>query len=337
MLVVNEKYLENVLDRPKSKKAVKKVRQFKALKHLKKIGVIVLNLIFGNNIVYWMIGFVNKNIFCGFLRSIFMLYPANQKYTKEYVYIWYAKSMKWRPRLVGIMLQNRKVGMIFGISATEEDMISDNGTNLRKVESRLEKIRLLVGAKQKTYAGVLPSIMNTRGIVSQSIEREITAKAVYQAIELVKNKENLNVDTPLIVIGGQGFIGSQLINSLSNNGFRGQIFSLDIKNGSSFVKVQDIIFGKPAIMLNVSKRGAIKNYIPHLWPGIVVLNEVYPEPSDDEVVAIGEKGSILYHINGVEAFAWPPFPRGYKGGIPCCASFLPKEGEGKYKVLVTKL
>jgi len=56
-----------------------------------------------------------------------------------------------------------------------------------------------------------------------------------------------------------------------------------------------------------------------------------------EVAAIETKGACCYHISGVVARAWPPFPRAYQGGIPCCASFLPGEDEGEYRVLVTKL
>ena len=98
-----------------------------------------------------------------------------------------------------------------------------------------------------------------------------------------------------------------------------------------------MLWGRPTILLNVSRKGALARYIPHLWPEAVVLNEVYPEPDRSEVAAIQEKGARCYHISGVEARAWPPFPRAYQGGIPCCASFLPGEGEGEYRVLVTKL
>jgi hypothetical protein len=38
------------------------------------------------------------------------------------------------------------------------------------------------------------------------------------------------------------------------------------------------------------------------------------------------------------ADVWPAFPRGYQGGIPCCASFLPdKAGEGDFEVIVREM
>lgn len=91
-------------------------------------------------------------------------------------------------------------------------------------------------------------------------------------------------------------------------------------------------------VLNLTKKGALSEYIPYFWPGVVVLNEVYPEPVKAEVAAIRAKGACCYHIAGVKGRAWPAFPRGYQGGIPCCASFLPeKEGDGSFEVIVRKM
>jgi hypothetical protein len=88
------------------------------------------------------------------------------------------------------------------------------------------------------------------------------------------------------------------------------------------------------IVLNLTKKGAISEYIPYLWPGV----EVYPELGKLEVAAMKKKGACCYHIAGVKGRAWPAFPRGYQGGIPCCASFLPeKEGDGSFEVIVRKM
>jgi len=77
-------------------------------------------------------------------------------------------------------------------------------------------------------------------------------------------------------------------------------------------------------------------YIPFLWPEVVVVNEVYPEPSEKEVADIKAKGAVCYHIVGAKGRAWPGFPRGYAGGIPCCASFWPENGKG-YEVILKKM
>jgi hypothetical protein len=57
-----------------------------------------------------------------------------------------------------------------------------------------------------------------------------------------------------------------------------------------------------------------------------------------EFEAIKAKGACCYHIAGVKARAWPAFPRGYQGGISCCASYLPEnEEEGSFEVIVRKM
>ena len=69
-------------------------------KHGRRIGVILLNSIVGWNWFLNLIGFVNKYLLKRSIRGVFLLYPANKKYTEAYVYHWYAKTMKWSPRLV---------------------------------------------------------------------------------------------------------------------------------------------------------------------------------------------------------------------------------------------
>jgi hypothetical protein len=57
-----------------------------------------------------------------------------------------------------------------------------------------------------------------------------------------------------------------------------------------------------------------------MWPGIVYLNEVYPEPSREEIEELRDIGVSTWHVVGVKASAYPPFPKAYRGGIPCCAA-----------------
>jgi hypothetical protein len=70
-----------------------------------------------------------------------------------------------------------------------------------------------------------------------------------------------------------------------------------------------------------------------MWPGLVVLNEVYPPPSTRCCERIRAKQVKLYHITGVAGAAIPPFPGAYAGGIPCCAADISSDPE----VLLTRL
>lgn len=91
-------------------------------KVFRKIGIIILNLVFNHSLVYLFLGLLNK--FLGKpVKTIFTVYPADEKYIEKYLYRWYAASMKWKPRLAGVFKQNKKWGIVFGISATEEDFL----------------------------------------------------------------------------------------------------------------------------------------------------------------------------------------------------------------------
>ena len=200
----------------------------------------------------------------------------------------------------------------------------------------MEQIRDLLGADQKTFAGILPSLLVSRGIIQaeESVERKTTVAAVQQAIERVERLEQMARDTPVIVIGGSGFIGSGLLEANKGNNF----YPLDLGGKETFSDLVMKFSGRPVIVLNLTKKGALAEYVKYFWPGVVVVNEVYPEPSKSEVAVIKDKGACCYHIAGVKGRAWPAFPRGYQGGIPCCASFLPeKEGDGSFEVIVRKM
>lgn len=305
--------------------------------HLRRIFVLFFSTFIGRVWLYILIGLLNRFIFRRAIKNVFLLYPANDKYTLKYAYLWHARYYQWFPGLIGIMRQNGSWGLYLAISAAEETLAKDAGRNLRILVERMERIRNLVGAEQKSFAGIIPGLLRARGIVKEPVEREITATAVHRAIGQVKQIEKMPDDAALVVIGGQGFIGSRVVEYMRNDGFAGPIHSVDLKDDMDFEQLVLTLKGRPTILLNVSKKGALAKYIPYLWPEVIVLNEVYPEPPLTEVAAIQEKGARCYHISGVEARAWPPFPRAYKGGIPCCASFLPGDAEGAYRVLVTKM
>ena len=81
------------------------------------------------------------------------------------------------------------------------------------------------------------------------------------------------------------------------------------------------LYGSKAILINLTKKAALTNYAHLFWPELVVLNEVYPEPSIKDLEIISARGCQLFHIVGVSAISLPRFPKGYAGGIPCCAAW----------------
>ena len=64
-----------------------------------------------------------------------------------------------------------------------------------------------------TFAGVLPGIFHLRNIDSKFSERSSanTVQLVIQAEEKVRHMESLPENTPIIILGGKGFVGSRII------------------------------------------------------------------------------------------------------------------------------
>lgn len=306
-------------------------------RHGIRLGVMLLGFGLGRPWFYSLLGFFNKHFFNRSIRSVFLLYPAHEKYTQAYTYLWYARRYKWQPILLSIFRQNKKWGLTFAISATERDFYeSKNRDQLRSLIIKMESLRQRIGADQKTFAGILPGLFVSREIMegSESPEKRTTIRAIQQALEYVKQTEGLSKETPVIILGGAGFIGKAFAETDQSNNY----YPLDINSREYFIGLVEKFFGRPLILLNLTKKGALSEYIPYLRPGAIVLNEVYPEPSKTEVAAIKAKGASCYHISGVKGKAWPSFPRGYEGGIPCCASFLPdREEGGSCEIIVRKL
>lgn len=201
----------------------------------------------------------------------------------------------------------------------------------------MEAIRHLVGARQKTFAGILPSLFNTRGVMdgAKSMERRTTIAAVQLALVQVRQEHGFPENTPILVLGGRGFVGSGLMEVVAG---QEHYYALDIGEQKRFFSLRERYENKPLIVLNLTKKSAVLEYTPYFWSGVLLINEVYPELGKVEVEKLKAKGVVCYHIVGVRAKAFPPFPRGYQGGIPCCASFLPdNEGDGSFEVIVRKI
>jgi hypothetical protein len=134
-------------------------------------------------------------------------------------------------------------------------------------------------------------------------------------------------DAPIIVLGGRGFIGRKIVSILPKD----IVHCVDISGKSEW---PEFLRGKKALLVNVSLNSALSQYMHLLWPELVVINEVYPEPSPEMVGRLRSIGCHCYHVVGVKAKAFPLFPGGYEGGIPCCAAWKTENMEALFKRIV---
>ena len=100
---------------------------------IRRTSLVISGIFFSNFVFYYIIGVINKTILNHKIESIFLVYPANKKYTKAYSFDWYLKFIKWSPSLVGFYKQNDKWGLIFGISSSDEDFFCEKNKKMLKL------------------------------------------------------------------------------------------------------------------------------------------------------------------------------------------------------------
>lgn len=294
--------------------------------HFRRIGIKVFNMIFDHDLIFWLIGLVNRHL--KIIKSVFIAYPANENYALSYVYKGRISKVKWDPWLVSPLWQNGKLTLMFVISSSNGDF-KENNKHLRHLVKRTERIRKLLCAERKTFAGTLPGILYGR-IVREAPEAELTADVIVQIVQEVEKKEALP-NVPVIILGGRGFIGRRVVKRLKKIKDASKIYSVDLPNENKTEKKQidlpNELRGKKVIMLNITLKGVISNYIDQVWPGMIIINEVYPEPDPCILECLKNAGCICYHIVGVRAKSFPKFPGAYWGAIPCCAAWPSKNLE----------
>ena len=280
------------------------------MSHLRRVAIEGLNAVINHDVLFWIVGR------CINIESVFLVYPASDKYALAYAYPWRLQRQRWKPWPAGVLLQNGKIGVMFAISANDSQ-ISEKGNSddLHNLADRMERLRRLFGAKRKTFAGILPGILSLRGIVGEAPEAELTAVAVAKAIKKVKAKESLDGDTPIIVLGGRGFVGRRVMSLLDDS----ITYCVDVIGGGGNWPAH--LDGKRVILINITLSNTLDEYLTKMWPGTVVINEVYPEPTQTTLQILKDRKCNCYHVVGVNAWALPPFPGAYEGAIPCCAAW----------------
>jgi len=285
--------------------------------HSRRLLIILANWLFNHQFVFKVIGMVNKRF--EFIESVFLAYPANDEYALSYVYRSRLPKVRWSPCPVGFLKQNGKLSIMFVISAGNKDFRDQtNVENLRQVVEKMERFRLLLNAKRKTFAGILPGVLFFKRIIKETHEADTTVKIVGLAIQEVKAREKLSSDCPTIILGGRGFIGRKVFSNLPQE----NLYCVDTANGCEWPAH---LRGQKTLLVNIADSGALDEYISKLWQGIVVLNEVYPEPKAATVERLKQLGCACYHIQGVQGRAFPSFPHAYHGAIPCCSAWMAEE------------
>lgn len=324
---MNEGYKQQKVASSSKKKVTRQLVELIRL-HFRRITLELVLIFLDHDWIYRLVGLINKKI--SLIESVFLVYPASEKYALAYFYPGRIRRHAWKPGPFGLLWQNGKLTIMFGVAASNGMFTNpENAENLKHITRRMEELRLLFGANRKTFAGILPGILYFKRILREAPEADLTAVAVAQAVDQVMAKESLETDTPIILLGGKGFIGRRVHKLLPKN----NVVSIDIAENHNTNNWPTRLQGKRVIVLNITRDSALSTYLEMIWPGSVVLNEVYPEPSPDVLKTLREKDCPCYHVVGIQAFAIPQFPYAYEGAIPCCAAWP----SAKMEVVVRKM
>ena len=304
-------------------------------RHLRCIAALFSSYVLGSSAFLHLLRIVNQRLLGGRIATVFMFYPATQAYADAVCYRWHQRRFSWRPGLIGVFVQNGRIGLNFAIPNTENDFKDEcNVANVVALMHRLDSIRIAVGAAHKTFAGILPSILTGLGVEDRDIavQRNLTARTVLAAIDWVISKQRLAATTPVLVLGARGYVATEFLRLAGER----PLLAIDVGEMATFRDFARRRRGYPLLVVNLTKKGALSEYLCYFWPGVTVLNEVYPEPSLHELRALESLGANCYHIAGIRAVVWPPFPSAYRGGIPCCAS-LPLRDDEPVEVVIVPL
>ncbi len=297
--------------------------------HLRRCTILGLNFFLNRDIIFKTVGRLNQQF--DFFHSIFVAYPASEEYALAYVYPRHRHLMRWRPWPVGIFKQDGKWGLMMVISSLESDFTQEhNRENLTDLATHTEQIKSMTKASQKTFAGILPGILFFNRIIRDTIEADVTVEAVLKAEKNVRKSLAYPDNIPLIILGGKGFIGRRVVEKMTDR----EVYSIDLNQGEVDLSLwPENLQGREVILINLTKKHALKSYLDLFWKELVLLNETYPEPAKDEIEKLSKIGSPVFHVVGIRAASLPSFPKAYKGGIPCCAARISEEME----VLVKQL
>lgn len=285
----------------------------------RKVALEVLNVIFFNRVALY----VYRRL--ALVDAVFVMYPATAKYADHFTFRWRQRRIRWSPFLIGyIKHPNKKVSLMFAISATEVHIHEPSyGENVREMYSNVDRVREKVGALTNHFAGTLPSVLNRLRVRRSNNEQKATVENVVKAVHSIRSHHGHVNDTPVVIIGSNGYVGRVVAQLLRQDGI--DVLGVDL--GDSFPAVTK------AVVLNISRPEAINGTLDAFEQGMILLNEVYPPPSSDIVETLKEKKVPTHHIVGVYAESNPPFPGAYHGGAPCCAA-LPGVD---YQVLIKEL
>lgn len=280
--------------------------------------ILVTGLLCLTHLPYVVVGLWNRAF--GGWRSVFLCYAGSPNFVATYAPGGIARWFLWRPSPIGILRQDGALGLVMATPMSEQDFLDPaNAAAFRHLRIRLRRIAWMLGVEQINLAGILPSTIPADDVLQIRDSRPVVVAAVCTATrQMSKTIARHGTSVPIILLGGAGYVGAPAAAELQALGY--DVHIVDPKAQQS--ALPKILHGRTALLIDISRKGVIGDYIDQMWPGLIVLNETFPRTSRKHVGQIQSAGVELWHLSGVAGRVTPPLPFGYDNAVPCCAAHV---------------
>ena len=280
-----------------------------------KVAIALTAIISQTGATYILIGLWNR--WRGNWTSVFFCYAGSRNFVSSYALPGIDGFFRWRPAPIGVMRQNGEWGLVVASSMTEEDFLNpENAEAFASLQRRLDSIARMMRVETINVAGILPGVLKQTGGLVVNDTRSTVVSAVVTAVSEMRQSYLPEQAEDVIVLGGAGRIGSGVVTALTSAGLSCHV--IDVADGATRLPAH--LKGRPALLLDIARKGAIAGYIPMMWPELIVLNEVFPRPARKLVAEMEARGVKVFHLAGIAGKITPPLPHGYENAIPCCAA-----------------
>lgn len=290
--------------------------------HASRLGFELINLLFCYDWLFKLVGKWNQKK--QLIKAVFMTYPATSEYAAEYCYFWRRQKAKWQPHLAGLFCQNGKWGIMFVVSASNDDFREqENYSQVKALCQRMENLRQIFGAEQKTFGGILPAVLGRSRLVKEMHELEMTLAVSAQSLYEIRRLEQLDFYTPVIVLSSSISMETRVRKAFGHK--CGEIIFINSRQLEQKDTVESALLGaisRPAILINLAAGEDLEKMSALLWPQVVVLNEAYLKNMRELRQIFSQLGCGFYQIAGVKGRTYPRMPGVYGNSIPCCQGWV---------------
>lgn len=280
-----------------------------------KTGIVLCAMASLTMVPYVLLGLWNR-VFGGW-TSVFYCYAGSTQFIDTYAPRFLVRTFRWMPVPIGVLKHEGTRGVVIASPVSEQQFLDpSNNVAFQKLQRRIRRIAWLIGARRVSLTGIMPSAVVKDGILNLPDTRPIVQRAVGAAVSRIV-RERFDEDyPPILLIGGAGHVGVPIASSLKAAGATVHV----IDPRESKTTVPQHLRGTPCLILDCSRKGVIESYVDQFWPGMVLLNEVFPRPSRKVVGLLSDKGVECWHLSGLAGSIVPPLPHGYENAVPCCAA-----------------